>query len=144
VPALLWGLDELLPEVAFLCIGTNDLSALLYAQDRDTESTLDARVGLQPTFWRCLDGIAREARASQVPVIVCGMLAGLWPEALLLRGLGFQLSLTTDRLSPIARNLAAIPATQATLIVAEVQRCATADEAVGVLHAQGLRVESEV
>ena len=144
VPALLWSLDELLTEVAFLYIGSNDLGALLYAQDRDADSRLDARVGLQPAFWRCLAGVARAAQVREVPVIACGMLAGLWPEALLLRGLGFQLSLATDRLLPIAMDLAACPAIQASQFVTEVQRCGTAGEVTAYLQSVGFKIKSEV
>ncbi|MHB1354822.1 MAG: putative PEP-binding protein [Anaerolineae bacterium] len=143
-PALLWSLDELLSKVDFFSIGSNDLSALLYAQDRDAESSLDGRVGLQPAFWRCLAGVSKAAQARGVPVIACGMLAGLWPEALLLRGLNFQLSLATDRLLPIAMDLAACTITQASQIVAEVQHCSTAEELIASLRLAGIKVKSEV
>jgi phosphotransferase system HPr (HPr) family protein len=144
VPALLWSLDELLAEVAFLSIGSNDLSALLYAQDRDAELRLDARVGLQPAFWRCLAGISGAAQARGVPVIACGMLAGLWPEALLLSGLGFQLSLAANRLLPIAMDLAACTVIQASQIASDVQHCSTANEVTICLRSAGLKVKSEV
>ncbi len=93
VPASMWQLPELLKEVDFISVGSNDLLQFLFAADRGTPS-LYARYDLlsQPVL-DLLEQLLIAARRRQgrcgVPVSLCGEAASRPLEALALVGLGF-------------------------------------------------------
>ena len=102
VPALLWELDELLAEVDFLSVGSNDLVQFLCAADRSSPNLADRYDVLTTPVLRALRQIATASRSSGKPVTVCGEMAGEPIAALALLGLGFR------RLSMSPRNIARI------------------------------------
>ncbi|MCE5259515.1 MAG: HPr family phosphocarrier protein [Chloroflexi bacterium] len=144
VPAMVWCLDEMVAEADFISIGSNDLGALMFAQSRESASTLDGRIGLQPAFWRCMSRIASMAQAGGKPVTVCGVLAGQWPEALLLSGLGIKLSVAVDRLQPIARLLQDWSIEKSRRMIDEALLCSTSAELVQRLRLEGVKIRFEV
>lgn len=144
VPAMVWCLEDIINEVDFISIGSNDLGALMFAQSREGSTLLDGRIGLQPAFWRCMARIASIAQPAGKPVMACGVLSGQWPEALLLHGLGFTLSLSLDRLQPIASMLAGWTVEKARKILDEALLCSTCAEMVRFLHMAGVPVRTEV
>jgi phosphotransferase system, enzyme I, PtsP len=102
VPALLWQLEELLPRVDFLSIGSNDLFQFIFAADRDSDRITGRYNTLAPAFLRVLKNIARSCADAEVPVTVCGEMAGRPLEALALLGLGFRrLSMTAASIGPV-------------------------------------------
>jgi len=106
VPALLWQLDELLREVDFVSVGSNDLLQFLFAADRSTPSLFD-RYDLvsQPVLSLLeylLQAAARAKEGAGVPVSLCGEAAARPLEALTLVGLGFSsLSMSASSILPI-------------------------------------------
>jgi phosphotransferase system enzyme I (PtsP) len=102
VPALLWQLDNLLPRVDFLSIGSNDLFQFIFAVDRDSDRITRRYDTLAPAFLRVLRTIARSCDDAGVPVTVCGEMAGRPLEALALLGLGYRrLSMSAASIGPI-------------------------------------------
>jgi len=106
VPALMWQLPELLKEVDFVSVGSNDLLQFLFAADRGTPS-LYSRYDLlsQPVF-DLLDQLLNAARIAHngagVPVSVCGEAASKPLEALALVGLGItNLSMSSSGILPV-------------------------------------------
>ena len=90
VPALIWQLPSVLPRVDFLSIGTNDLVQFLFASDR-TNPRMDGRYDtLAPSFLVALRAIVRQCDAANVPVTVCGEMAGNPLDSLALIGLGYR------------------------------------------------------
>ena len=90
VPALAEMLDQLLPRIDFLSIGTNDLTQFLFAADRADPRLAERYDWLSPAILRFLRRIATQAAASNVPVRVCGEMGGRPLEAMALIGLGID------------------------------------------------------
>ncbi len=95
VPALGMVLDELLPRLDFLSVGTNDLMQFLLAVDRGNPRLADRYDWLSRGLLRYLKLVIDQAAAANVPVSVCGEMGGRPLEALALLALGVErLSIT--------------------------------------------------
>ncbi len=90
VPSLLFVLDELLAEVDFVSVGTNDLVQYLLAADRDNPRVAGLYDPHHPAVLRALERVARACRAAQRPCSVCGDVADDPAYALLLLGMGYD------------------------------------------------------
>nr|WP_294167716.1 phosphoenolpyruvate--protein phosphotransferase [uncultured Sphingomonas sp.] len=90
VPSLAELLDQLLPRVDFLSIGTNDLTQFLFAADRADPRLAERYDWLSPAILRFLRRIVQQAAAAKVPVRVCGEMGGRPLEAMALIGLGID------------------------------------------------------
>jgi len=102
VPALAMVLDELLPRLDFLSIGTNDLTQFLLAADRGNPRLADRYDWLSRAVLRFLKKVVDEATAANVPVSVCGEMGGRPLEALALIAIGVdRLSITPAAIGPI-------------------------------------------
>ena len=102
VPALAEMLDQLLPTVDFLSIGTNDLTQFLFAADRSDPRLAQRYDWLSPAILRFLKRIIDAARAADVPVRICGEMAGRPLEAMALIGLGGEnFSITPAAVGPV-------------------------------------------
>lgn len=88
VPSLVYLLERIVPDVAFLSIGTNDLTQYLLAVDRNNRHVAELFDGFHPAVLAALERILETARSAGRPVSVCGELAGDPMAALLLLGLG--------------------------------------------------------
>jgi phosphotransferase system enzyme I (PtsP) len=90
VPALAMVLDELLPGLDFVSIGTNDLTQFLLAADRGNPQLADRYDWLSRGVLRFMAYVIDQCREAGVPVSVCGEMAGRPLEALALVALGAQ------------------------------------------------------
>jgi phosphotransferase system enzyme I (PtsP) len=84
VPALVWQLDKLLPELDFLSVGTNDLMQFFFAADRGNPRTGQRYDFLSLPlcgFWRMCETLCAK---HNVPVSICGELGGKPLEAMAL------------------------------------------------------------
>jgi len=111
VPALMWQLDELLREVDFVSVGSNDLLQFLFAADRSSASLFNRYDLLSQPVLRLLENLLTAARGAKggagVPVSLCGEHASRPLEALALVGLGFtSLSMPASGILPIKALLA--------------------------------------
>ena len=88
-------------EVAFLSVGTNDLTQYTLAADRETGGVI-----LHPAVLRLIAAAARAAREAKVPCSVCGELAGDTRAAPLLAGLGVTLSVAPALIGRVREALA--------------------------------------
>ncbi len=102
VPAIVWQLDDILVEVDFVSVGSNDLAQYMFASDR-AESSLVRRYDLlSPVFLRVLQEIARKCKEHDVPVTLCGEMAGDPLEALALIGAGYRsISMAPASIGPV-------------------------------------------
>lgn len=102
VPALLFQLPTLLSRVDFVSVGSNDLQQFLFASDRGNPK-LDGRYDpLAPGMLRMLKTVVDACEAADVPLALCGEMAGSPLEALALIGLGFRrLSMNASSVGPV-------------------------------------------
>ena len=102
VPCLLFELDALMKKVDFVSVGSNDLMQFMYAADRT-----NARVGsrydaLSPAPLKALKSLVKAAKKHDVPLTLCGEMAGNPIDAMALIALGFRsLSMAPASIGPI-------------------------------------------
>ncbi|AKQ41503.1 peptidase [Aurantiacibacter atlanticus] len=95
VPSLAEMLDQLLPRLSFISIGTNDLTQFLFAADRANPMLAERYDWLSPSILRFLSRVVSNCEGEQVDLGVCGEMGGRRLEALALIGLGIRrLSIT--------------------------------------------------
>jgi len=111
VPSLLFQLDELMAEVDFVSVGSNDLFQFLCAVDRGNTRVSDRFDTLSIGFLRALKRIIDAANEAHVPVTLCGEIAGKPLEAMALIGLGYRdLSMSPSALGPVKAMLRTVDA----------------------------------
>jgi phosphotransferase system enzyme I (PtsP) len=95
-------LDQLLPRVDFISVGTNDLTQFLFAADRSDPRLAQRYDWLSPAILRFLKRILDQAHAANVTVRICGEMAGRPLEAMALVGLGAEnFSITPAAVGPV-------------------------------------------
>jgi phosphoenolpyruvate-protein phosphotransferase/dihydroxyacetone kinase phosphotransfer subunit len=100
---------QILAEVDFVSIGTNDLAQYTFAADRQSATLAPLNDPWQPALLRMIEMVAEAAAASGKPVGVCGEAAADPLLALVLAGLGMSsLSMAPRALAEVGRNLAAV------------------------------------
>jgi len=106
VPALAWQMPALLERVDFLSIGSNDLAQFMFAVDRGNPRIADRYDVLSPAMLSFLRSIALLAREKNVPLSVCGEMAGRPLEAMALLGVGLRaLSMSGPQVGPVKAML---------------------------------------
>ncbi|MEM8696983.1 MAG: phosphoenolpyruvate--protein phosphotransferase [Pseudomonadota bacterium] len=111
VPALAEALDQLLPRLDFLSVGTNDLTQFLFAADRADPRIADRYDWLSPAILRFLRRIVTATREAGVPTTICGEMGGRPVEAMALIGLGVeQLSITPAAVGTIKAMIRSLDA----------------------------------
>ena len=102
VPSLVWQLDQLLPELDFVSIGSNDLVQFLYASDRQNPRLAHRYDPLSPALLKTIRAIVEAGKAHGVHVNLCGEMAGRPLEAMALIGLGLtSISMAPAAIGPI-------------------------------------------
>jgi len=109
VPAIMWQLDQLLPELDFISVGSNDLMQFLFASDRGNTRLAQRYDSLSPAVLSAIKMIVDKAHAHQVPVNVCGEMAGRPLEAMALLGLGLRaISMAPAAVGPVKTMVLAL------------------------------------
>jgi len=99
VPSVLYQLPQLAKHVDFFSVGSNDLTQYLLAVDRNNTRVATLYNTYHPAVLGALYDIVQQANQHQVPVTICGEIAGEPGGAILLMGMGYR------RLSMNAFNL---------------------------------------
>lgn len=111
VPALLWQLDELMAEVDFVSVGSNDLFQFAMAVDRGNARVSDRFDTLGRPFLRILRDIVRAGERNDTPVTLCGEMASKPLSAMALLGIGFRsVSMAPTAVGPVKAMLLALDA----------------------------------
>ncbi|MEZ5816430.1 MAG: phosphoenolpyruvate--protein phosphotransferase [Hyphomicrobiaceae bacterium] len=106
VPSLLFALDDVLPVVDFVSIGSNDLLQYLYAADRGNERVGTRFDTLSVPFLRALRTVVQAGQRHGRPVSLCGELGGRPLEAAALVAIGLRsLSMAPASIGPIKAML---------------------------------------
>ena len=114
VPSLLFQLDDLLPVVDFLSVGSNDLCQFLFAADRGNSRVAERYDPISAPVARALRLVARKGREHRKPVTLCGELASKPIGALMLVALGYRsLSLSPSAMGPVKSMLLELDAEKA-------------------------------
>ena len=90
VPAAALALGIFVRRLAFLSIGTNDLIQYTLAVDRANEAVVHLYDPLHPAVLRLISGTIQAAQRAELPVAVCGEMAGNPAYTLLLLGMGLR------------------------------------------------------
>lgn len=109
VPSAVYQAGNLARRVDFLSIGTNDLTQYLLAVDRNNARVASLYDSLHPAVIRAILQVVESARAHDIPVSVCGEMAGDPVAALLLLAMGIDsLSMSVSslpRVKWVVRNV---------------------------------------
>lgn len=109
VPSLLFELDSLLPEADFVSIGSNDLVQFLTAADRANPRVARNYDPIAAPRLRAFRHIVDAAEHHNVPITMCGELAGKPIEALALMAIGMtRLSMGPPSIGPIKEMVLAV------------------------------------
>jgi len=102
VPSLLFELDQLLPEADFVSIGSNDLVQFLTASDRANPRVAKNYDPIGMPRLRAIRLVVDAAKRYNIPITMCGELAGKPLEALALMAIGMtRLSMGPASIGPI-------------------------------------------
>ena len=102
VPAILWQLDRILPLADFASVGSNDLMQFMFATDRGNMLVADRYDPLNPAALMALRSIVEAAARNNVPLALCGEMAGKPLEAMALIGIGFRsISMAPASVGPV-------------------------------------------
>ncbi|WP_334149743.1 phosphoenolpyruvate--protein phosphotransferase [Hyphomicrobium sp.] len=120
VPSVLFELDELLPRVDFVSVGSNDLIQFLFAADRSNSRVVNRFDVLSVASLRALKQLARACRRHRTPLTLCGEMAGRPIEAMALIGLGFRsLSMAPASIGPVKAMIRSLEAKAITKLLDE-------------------------
>ncbi|MGE8106089.1 phosphoenolpyruvate--protein phosphotransferase [Allorhizobium sp. NPDC080224] len=129
VPALLWQLDELMDEVDFVSVGSNDLFQFSMAVDRGNARVSDRFDVLGRPFLRILRDIVRAGERNKTPVTLCGEMASKPLSAMALLGIGFRsISMSPTAIGPVKAMLLGLDVG----LLSEVLMAALDDDTPGV------------
>jgi multiphosphoryl transfer protein len=108
-PAAVLQAEQVLTEVDFVSIGTNDLAQYTFAADRHSADLASLNDPWQPALLRLIDMVTAAAAGRGKPVGVCGEAAADPLLAVVLAGLGISsLSMAPAALAAVGRGLAAV------------------------------------
>jgi phosphotransferase system enzyme I (PtsP) len=99
VPAVIYQLPQLAKIVDFFSVGSNDLTQYLLAVDRNNARVADLYNSYHPAVLSALYTIVQQSNELNIPVTVCGELAGEPGGVILLMAMGYR------KLSMNSRNL---------------------------------------
>lgn len=129
VPSAILMIEEIARAVDFLCLGTNDLVQYLLAVDRDNSSVADWFRSLHPAVVRAVKKVLAAADDAEIPVVVCGEMAGSPFYAPILIGLGATiLSMNVNSIERVGAVVSGIAFEEARALVRRLESCSTADE----------------
>ncbi len=102
VPALIWQLDNLLPLLDFVSVGSNDLMQFFFACDRENPKLAGRYDPVSPPALLMLKSIVDKCNDHNVPITLCGEIGGKPITALALLAIGFRrLSIAPASVGPV-------------------------------------------
>ncbi len=134
VPSAVYMAHELAQEADFLSVGSNDLTQYVLAVDRTNARVADMFDVFHPAVLRALDQTCRAAQAQDIPMALCGEMAGDPVSAVILVGLGFtELSMSAASLALVKRTLAAFSLTDCQMIAQQSVACGSGQDVLALV-----------
>jgi phosphoenolpyruvate-protein kinase (PTS system EI component) len=134
VPAAALCIGDILREVDFISIGSNDLIQYLMAADRDNPKVAHLCEPFNPAVMRLLEHVIRTCTERDKPVTLCGEMAGRPRCFLPLFGMGLRsLSMSPAFVPPIKEMLRQTDSGEAADIARKVLSMSTVGEVRGYL-----------
>lgn len=128
-PSAVLSINEILRNVDFICLGTNDLVQYLVAVDRDNESVADFYQTLHPAVIRSIKMVLDSAKAANIPATMCGEMAGSPFYTPLLIGLGaIDFSMNLHSIADVHKLISGISYTETLELVKTIESAETAPE----------------
>ena len=90
VPAVIFQIEQLAQHVDFFSVGTNDLTQYLLAVDRNNPRVSSLYSSYHPSVLNALQQIVTKSNKINIPVTVCGELAGEPAGAVILLAMGYR------------------------------------------------------
>jgi phosphotransferase system enzyme I (PtsI) len=126
--------DLLAAECDFFSIGTNDLIQYTMAVDRVNEYVSYLYEPLHPSLIRLIGEVAKAAKAANIPVTVCGEMAGEPMIAPVLFGLGIrELSMSAVSIPEVKATVRQMTVSETEVLVDKVKKLPTAAEVRAVV-----------
>jgi len=120
LPSAVETVEELAAESAFLCIGTNDLVQYTLGVDRTNESIADYYVPHHPAVLRSLKRIVAAGIKAEIPVSICGDMAGDPAMLPFLIGIGItRVSIDVRLIRKVQQAIAGIDRKEASALAEE-------------------------
>lgn len=136
VPSAVFAIDDLASECDFFSIGTNDLLQYLLAIDRTNERVAYLYHPLHPSVLRTLKMIIDGAMRHNVPISVCGEMAGDLEQVPVLIGFGLQdLSMTAGSIPAVKRLIQTLHRKDCEQLLQQALACRTAQEVESQIQA---------
>jgi phosphotransferase system enzyme I (PtsP) len=124
VPAVIFQLEKLAEKVDFFSVGTNDLTQYLLAVDRNNSRVAQLYSSYHPSVLIALSQIIKTSNQCNIPVTVCGELAGEPSGALILMAMGYRkLSMNAHSLRKINWVIRNVSITELEALLSEVLSC---------------------
>jgi phosphotransferase system enzyme I (PtsI) len=144
-PATVMMLDQLLKEVDFISIGTNDLVQYTLAVDRGNSEVAERYQASDPAVLRLIDLTIRAAAAARVPVSVCGQMSGEVSYTMLLLGLGLRgFSVPPSAIPEIKRVCRSVSIPQCEVVARRAMQLYTAREVDNYVREELRKVAPEL
>ncbi|HMO80168.1 MAG TPA: phosphoenolpyruvate--protein phosphotransferase [Pyrinomonadaceae bacterium] len=129
IPATVLVIDDVLEEVDFVCLGTNDLTQYILAADRDNETIADWFRTLHPAVIKAILSVLSAGRKHKKNVIVCGEMAGSPFYLPVLIGAGAEyLSMNANSIARVAAMIRGIAFGETAELMGRILSLKTADE----------------
>jgi phosphotransferase system enzyme I (PtsI) len=136
VPSAVMNIDQIVKEVDFLCLGTNDLVQYILAVDRDNETVADWFRTLDPSVLKAIGLVVKAARGAGKRLLVCGEMAGSPFYTPILIGLGVRdLSMNSGSISRVRRVVEGLAIEEAQVLIEKANGCRSSDEVESLLRA---------
>lgn len=128
VPAILFQLEKIAKKVDFFSVGTNDLTQYLLAVDRNNSRVAQLYSSYHPSVLMALHHIVQTSKRCNIPVTVCGELAGEPSGALILMAMGYRkLSMNAYSLRKINWVIRNVSVSELEALLSEILSCAGPD-----------------
>lgn len=125
VPAILFQLELIAKKVDFFSVGTNDLTQYLLAVDRNNSRVAQLYSSYHPSVLIALNQIVQTSKRCNIPVTVCGELAGEPSGALILMAMGYRkLSMNAHSLRKINWVIRNVSIKELESLLSEILCCA--------------------
>lgn len=136
VPSAVLIVKNILEEIDFLCMGTNDLVQYLLAVDRDNEMVAEWFSSLHPAVINAIRTVIVASEKAEKTVTICGEIAGSPFYTPILIGLGAtDLSMNLNSLHSVRRLIEGMAFEETRDLIKEIETCRTADEVETFLFA---------